>query len=194
MRNEKGQFQNMREDLTGQRFGRLTALHFSHKDKNRKTYWDFLCDCGEIKTLRSDTVKNGNIRSCGCLKAEQDALNLRLDRRLEKEIKMDETYVTLGRRWAAMKSRCHDPHSQQYKNYGARGISVCEEWLYSFKNFYEWCISNGYQKELEIDRKNNDGNYEPSNCRFVTHQVNTNNTRRSKASRHRDNFTDCARP
>lgn len=194
MRNEKGQFQNMREDLTGKRFGRLVALHFSHKDRNRKTYWDFMCDCGEIKTLRSDSVKCGNIRSCGCLKAEQDVLNMHTERRLDKTIPMDETYVILGRRWAAMKSRCHDPHSQQYKNYGARGIRVCEEWLYSFKAFYHWCIENGYDKELEIDRRNNDGNYEPSNCRFVTHQVNMNNTRYSKASRYRDNFTDCERP
>ncbi|MBR5874474.1 MAG: hypothetical protein IKY90_07080 [Oscillospiraceae bacterium] len=193
MRNGKGQFQNMREDLTGQRFGRLVALHFSHKDRNRKTYWDFMCDCGEIKTLRSDGVKSGRIRSCGCLKAEQDVLNMRTERRLDKTIPMDETYVTLGRRWAAMKSRCYDTHSPMYKHYGARGIQVCDEWLYSFRNYYNWCIENGYDKSLELDRRNNDGNYEPSNCRFVTHQVNMNNTRVSKACRYRDNFTDCAR-
>ena len=64
-RNEKGQFVNMREDITGQRFGRLVALNFSHKDKRRKTYLDFQCDCGKIKTLRTDTVKNGNNKSCG---------------------------------------------------------------------------------------------------------------------------------
>lgn len=180
MRNEKGQFQYMREDLTGRRFGRLVALNFSHKDKNRKTYWDFICDCGEIKTLRSDCVKNGSIQSCGCMKKEQDYKNLRMDRKLEKTLKTDETYSTLARRYAAMKQRCYDSHSKQYKNYGGRGIKVCDEWLHSFKNYYEWCISHGYRKELEIDRIDNDGNYEPLNCRFVTRKENVNNRRCSK--------------
>lgn len=193
MRNEKGQFQMMREDLTGRTFGKLTALNFSHKDRNRKTYWDFRCECGEIKTLRSDGVKAGKIQSCGCMKMEQDALNLHTDRRLDKSIPMDETYVTLGRRYAAMKSRCYDTHCNIYKHYGGRGVKVCDEWLYSFKNFYNWCVTHGYRKDLEIDRRNNDGNYEPSNCRFVTHKVNMNNTRVSKASRYRDNVTDCER-
>lgn len=193
MRNEKGQFQMMREDLTGRTFGKLTALNFSHKDRNRKTYWDFRCECGEIKTLRSDGVKAGRIQSCGCLKVAQDVQNLHLDRRLDKSIPMDETYVTLGRRYAAMKQRCYDPFTPMYKYYGGRGIKVCDEWLYSFKNYYNWCITHGYRKDLEIDRRNNDGNYEPSNCRFVTHKVNVNNSRTVKACRHRDNVTDCER-
>lgn len=180
MRNEKGQFQNMREDLTGKKYNKLIALNFSHKDKNRKTYWDFKCECGEIKTLRSDCVKNGSIRSCGCIKKEQDIYNLNVDKRLDKTIEIDDTYTTLARRYASMKSRCYDVHCKAYNNYGGRGIKVCDEWLYSFKNYYEWCISNGYRKELEIDRINNDGNYEPSNCRFVTRRENVNNRRCSK--------------
>lgn len=180
MRNAKGQFQNMREDLTGRRFERLVALNFSHKDKNRKTYWDFRCDCGAIKTLRSDSVKSGAIRSCGCMKSEQDVQNLNAWRRLDKTLEIDETYETLGRRYAAIKQRCYDVHYWTYKHYGARGIRMCDEWLYSFKNFYDWCISNGYRKDLEIDRIDNDGNYQPSNCRFVTRSENVNNRRCSK--------------
>lgn len=170
----------MREDLTGKRFNMLVALNFSHKNKSRKTYWDFRCDCGEIKTLRSDCVKNGSIKSCGCLKREQDIKNLNLEKRLDKTIPIDETYETLARRYAAMKQRCCDPRCPEYRNYGGRGIRVCDEWLYSFKNYYEWCVSHGYRKDLEIDRANNDGNYEPSNCRFVTRKENVNNRRCSK--------------
>ena len=181
MRNAKGQFQNMREDLTERRFEKLVALNFSHKDKNRKTYWDFRCDCGEIKTLRSDSVKNGSIKSCGCIKKAQDYYNLNIHKRLDTTIEIDETYETLARRYAAMKTRCYDAHSEPYKNYGGRGIKVCEEWLYSFKNYYEWCISHGYRKDLEIDRIDNDGDYEPSNCRFVTRKENVNNRRCSKS-------------
>ena len=180
MRNEKGQFMMMREDLKGKKFNKLTALSFSHKGKNRKTYWNFICDCGKLKTLRSDCVKNGSIKSCGCLKQEQDIENLNLNKTLSKEIVHDKTYETLVRRWFSMKSRCYDKHNPAYKNYGGRGIKVCDEWLYNFENYYYWCINNGYKKELEIDRTNNDGNYEPSNCRFVTKKENCNNRRCSK--------------
>lgn len=180
MRNKNGQFCNMREDLTGNRYGRLVALNFSHKGKNRKTYWDFQCDCGEIKTLRSDSVKGGSIKSCGCMKREQDVQNLNTWRRLDNSLEIDETYQTLGRRYAAIKQRCYNAQYWAYRHYGARGIKMCDEWLHSFRSFYEWCISNGYRKDLEIDRIDNDGNYEPGNCRFVTRMVNVNNRRCSR--------------
>ena len=179
MRNNKGQFTNMREDVTGQKFNHLTALSFSHKDKNRKTYWDFLCDCGNIKTLRLDCVKSGNTQSCGCLKRDQDKINL--NREGSKPI-----YGDIGRlddcvlyhRWKGMKRRCYNKNFSQYKDYGGRGITMCEEWLYSFRSFYDWAISHGFSEELEIDRIDNDGNYEPNNCRWVTHKVNANNRKR----------------
>lgn len=180
MRNEKGQFQIMREDLTGKKFNKLTALSFSHKNKNRKTYWDFICDCGTVKTLRSDNVKSGSIQSCGCVKKNQDIINLKTYKALSKTIKHDKTYNLLVSRWFSMKARCYDPHNQAYKNYGGRGIKICDEWLYNFENYYYWCINNGFKQELELDRTNNDGNYEPSNCRFVTRKENVNNRRCSK--------------
>ncbi len=78
--------------------------------------------------------------------------------------------------WKAMKQRCQNPKCQAYHNYGARGITVCGEWQ-EFEPFLEWCLANGYQKGLELDRINNDGNYEPSNCRWTTRKENSNNTR-----------------
>lgn len=178
----------MREDVTGQKFNHLTALGFSHKDKNRKTYWDFLCDCGNIKTLRLDCVKSGNTQSCGCLKREQDKINL--NRKGSEPI-----YGDIGRlkdcvlyhRWRGMKRRCYNKNFSQYKDYGGRGITMCEEWLYSFRNFYDWAMSHGFSEELEIDRIDNDGNYEPNNCRWVTHKVNANNRRRKYVNSEENN-------
>ena len=176
MRNSKGQFINMREDLTGQRFGRLVALNFSHKNKSRKTYWDFLCDCGTIKTIRTDGVKSGKVQSCGCLKKEQDEVNL--NREGSKPTKYDSEGLSqhpLYHKWRGMKRRCYDKNDSHYQYYGGRGITICKEWLYSFKAFYEWSLENGWEEGLEIDRINNDGNYEPSNCRYVTRKTNCNN-------------------
>lgn len=76
-----------------------------------------------------------------------------------------------------MKKRCANANDQAYRNYGGRGISVCDEWKIDFKNFYEWSIANGYEEELTIDRRDNDGNYEPSNCRWVTSAVQSKNRR-----------------
>lgn len=185
MRDERGRFTgSMREDLTGQKFNHLTALDFSHKDKNRKTYWNFVCDCGNIKTLRSDCVKNGYIQSCGCLKKEQDKRNLcggheQLIPELQT-VYANETVKTIYQRWASMKQRCYDSRSKSYKYYGGRGITVCDEWLYNFSSYYYWCINHGFDKNLQIDRRNNDGNYDPSNCRFVTAYENVHNRRCSK--------------
>lgn len=183
MRNKKGQFINMREDITGKKFNHLTALSFSHKDKNRKTYWDFLCDCGEIKTLRTDCVKNGSIKSCGCLKREQDKKNLNRKGSVPKYDDIGKlSDSVLYNRWKGMKRRCYDKNFKQYKDYGGRGITVCEEWLYSFRNFYDWSMSHGFSEDLEIDRIDNDGNYEPENCRWVTHKINSNNRKRKHAN------------
>ena len=79
-----------------------------------------------------------------------------------------------------MKTRCYNKSSNKYHAYGARGIKVCDEWKNSFKKFKEWALSNGYGDNLTIDRINNDGNYEPSNCRWVTNKQNTNNTRKNR--------------
>jgi len=86
----------------------------------------------------------------------------------------------LYRIWGAIKDRCFNKNVKDYKDYGGRGISVCDGWVNNFQSFYDWAISNGYRRGLEIDRENNDGNYEPSNCRFVIHATNMRNRRTTK--------------
>lgn len=84
-------------------------------------------------------------------------------------------YCKLYQVWLAMKGRCYNKRNPAYKNYGGRGIAVCGEWLDDFKAFYTWCHKNGYSSGLEIDRVDNDGNYEPSNCRIVINLINQRN-------------------
>ena len=86
----------------------------------------------------------------------------------------------LYHKWHDMKRRCHDPDNKSYKWYGARGIKVCNEWKELFGSFYDWALANGYEKGLQIDRINNDGDYEPDNCRFVTNAVNVQNSTSAK--------------
>lgn len=86
--------------------------------------------------------------------------------------------TTIYKRWASMKQRCNNVNSIGYKNYGGRGIKVCSDWNDSFLNFYEWAINNGFKKELEIDRINNDGNYEPLNCQFITKKENMSSAKK----------------
>lgn len=83
----------------------------------------------------------------------------------------------LYRIWQAMKTRCLNPNFERFSDYGGRGITICEEWENDFQSFHDWSMKNGYSDDLTIDRIDNDGNYEPSNCRWVTNEVQLNNSR-----------------
>lgn len=174
-RNKKGQFvkgDNL-QDLAGKRFGRLVAIRLSNRRSGRKTYWDCKCDCGNLKTVRTDILKNGTTLSCGCLKKEQDKINLPNG---QGRVKHGFSRTRIYNIWENMHSRCENPANTRYADYGGRGIKVCSQWK-SVKNFISWAYFHGYQSNLTIDRVNVNGNYEPSNCRWVDLETQANNKR-----------------
>lgn len=158
---------NKMKDLTNQRFGRLTVLGLDpNYDKDRRTYWICQCDCGAIKSCRGDCLQGGAIQSCGCLKKEQDSKNL--DRTTHGGSR-----TRIYDIWKGMILRCEDKDSR----WGGRGIKVCDEWK-DFSTFRDWALSNGYRDDLTIDRKDNDGDYTPENCRWTDalHQARNRST------------------
>lgn len=172
-------------DLTGKRFGRLTAITRLGSDARGSSYWQCKCDCGNTVKARIDQLTSGMSKSCGCLKREVAAATTKRRNQENKDLKYGALTHGESRRtrlysiWNGIKQRCLNPNDRAYKYYGGRGITVYKEWM-DFIPFRDWAKANGYDESLEIDREDNDGNYEPDNCRWVTHRVNMNNTRRWK--------------
>jgi len=162
------------KDLTDHKYGKLTVREISHKDERRKVYWKCKCDCGNKATVRADQLTRNKTRSCGCLAKETLFTRERSTTHGLSGTKLYDLYNN-------MISRCYkNKNSRNYKNYGGRGIKVCNEWLESRPSFFNWVLDNGYKPWLEIDRKNNDGNYSPENCIFVTHKENNANKRTTR--------------
>lgn len=157
-------------ELRGCTFGRLTVLRQAGPKPDGARWWECQCSCGTLKEARGADLNRGLVQSCGCLRHE-----LPLKRRTHGEA-AKRNPSRLYRIWQAMRDRTTNPRASNYIYYGARGISVCRDWQ-DFAAFRDWAMAHGYADNLSIDRVNNDGNYEPDNCRWATQKQQVNNSR-----------------
>jgi len=167
------------KDLTNKKFGRLTAINLHLRDEKSNSYWLCKCNCGKETIVLIGSLTSGNTKSCGCYREEQSNKAL-----IERSTTHGETKTRLHNIWHGMKQRCGYKKSINYKWYGAKGISVCDEWGKSYITFRDWAISNGYEGNLSIDRIDFNKNYEASNCRWVTPKEQANNRSNNKNITH----------
>ena len=154
------------ENIIGKKFGKLLVLENLNVKSHGSTLHRCACECGNIKDIPISYLKSKHTTSCGCLVKEMHTIHNLSQSRLYNI-------------YRGMLGRCFRENHQAYHNYGGRGITVCDDWKDSFINFFNWAIKNGYQDNLTIDRIDNNGNYEPCNCHWVSKAEQTRNSRKN---------------
>lgn len=153
------------KNITGERFSKLVAIERIGVNIYRKSIWKCVCDCGNEVNISLGELLTGNTKSCGCIRFKHGVTENSKGRSRLLHI------------WNGIIGRTSNPNNKDFVRYGGRGIKICNGWKKSFKKFYEWSLSNGYEENLSIDRIDNDRSYEPSNCRWATVETQSNNRR-----------------
>jgi hypothetical protein len=160
-------------NITRDRYSNLIVIS-SAGQQGKRSLWNCLCDCGNTKVVSLSDLRSKKVKSCGCLRI-RTIKELRTSHGLSTNTNLKSEYGI----WIKMKQRCNNPTCRYYKDYGARGITVCESWANSFEKFLS-DMGSRPSKNHTIERVNNGGNYEPSNCEWATRQSQSYNRRTSK--------------
>lgn len=165
-------------NIIGEKYGRLTVVEYDHSRGN-KAYWKCVCDCGMTTVACGNNLRTGTTKSCGCLHREAAA---RTGRNNSKHNESHDRRTRLYTIWCGMRQRCNNPNRDAYPLYGGKGVKVCDEWN-EYDGFKAWAMENGYADNLCIDRIDSKGNYEPSNCRWITASENTARANKNHTTR-----------